>query len=310
MSRKPPPLPFKPRGAAAVATADPDAAESTVPSPAPGSVFAALAEEPGRLRSVPVDAVDPSPYQARRHFDPDELQRLADSIEENGLLQPPVVRPTDDGRYELIGGERRLRAVKLLGRAKIEVILEQDRDNAAAAVLSLLENTARTDLSAVEEARAFAALIDDFGLTHEMVAKRVGRSRSAVTNYLRLLTLPDEALKLIGDGTLSFAHGRALLYAEEHGVRRELARQAADQGLSTRQLEERAKATTQPPAPPRRKASENAARAALASELAEALSKATGLDYAVQASKKGFVFQVIATDEGEARALANRLATQ
>lgn len=300
MTKKPPPLP-KRRGSSTSPAAPPRTRE-------PGAVFSALAGS-DRLRTVPVEAIDPSPFQARRDFDADGLAALAASIEANGLLSPPIVRPTDAGRYELIGGERRLRAVKLLGRDELEVLLEQDVDDAAAAVLSLLENTARADLNAIEEARAYAALIEDLGLRHEDVAKSAGRSRSTVTNHLRLLELPDEALALISDGALSFAHGRALLTAQDHGVRRQLAKQASHEGWSSRQLESRARAANETANRPRAKKVLDVQRASFAKELAEKVTAGSGLDCKVQAGKRGYTFQFSATSTEEATMLGEALAT-
>jgi ParB family chromosome partitioning protein len=218
------------------------------------------------------------------------------------------VRPVEGGRYELIAGERRTRAVKLLGRAEIEVLLEADCDDAAAAVLSLLEKTARRDLNAIEEARAYAALIEDLGLTQEAVAKSAGRPRSTVANHLRLLTLPEEALALIASGALSFAHGRALLLAQDASVRRQLAKQAADEGWSTRQLETAARGANEQPNKPRAKPAADPQRASFAKDLAARVVAGSGLNCKVQVSGDGYAFQFTADTDDEAAVIANALA--
>lgn len=202
----------------------------------PGAVFSALADA-GRLRTVPITAIEPNPRQPRKRFDDDALQALADSISERGILQPPVVRPVADGRYELIAGERRWRASQLAGLAELDVLVKE-ADDTDALEDALMENTARADLSPVEEARAYELLIEDLGIARAELGRRVGRSRAAISNHLRLLELPDDALELVDAGELSFAHGRALLLVDGADQRLALARQAVQKGWSTRQLED------------------------------------------------------------------------
>ena len=150
-------------------------------------------DELQELRPVPVDMIDPSPNQPRRTFDEDSLMALAGSIRARGVLQPVLVRPTVSGRYELIAGERRWRAAKLAELTAIPAVVRR-HDDAASLEVALIENMAREDLNPVEEARACAALVEELGLTREDVGLRVGRSRVAVSNLIRLLDLPDEAL--------------------------------------------------------------------------------------------------------------------
>ena len=157
------------------------------------------------------------------------------------MLQPVLVRPLPGGTYELIAGERRWRAAQIAGLESVPAIVRPD-DDAASLELALIENMAREDLNPLEEARACAALVEELGLTRDEVGRRVGRSRVAVSNLLRLLDLPDLALMLIEDGSLSEGHGRALLMAPDHDARRRLAREAATKGWSVRQTEERARA--------------------------------------------------------------------
>ncbi len=210
---------------------------------------AILSATPGNegeeLRDLPVELITASPRQPRRHFEEDALARLAESLKARGVLQPVLVRPLLGGRFELIAGERRWRAARL---AELETIpaLVRARADAEALEIALIENMAREDLNPVEEARACAALVEELGLTRESVGQRVGRSRVAVSNLLRLLDLPDEALSLIEAGNLSEGHGRALLMAEDHGYRRRLARDAAEHGWSVRELEARARVAEEP----------------------------------------------------------------
>lgn len=192
------------------------------------------------LREVPVGSISPNPRQPRLRFDGDALNALAESLGERGVLQPVLVRPKPDGTYELIAGERRWRAAQIAGMGTIPALV-RPHDDAAALELALIENMAREDLNPVEEARACAALVEELGLTREQVGKRVGRGRVAVSNLMRLLDLPDEALELLEGGTLSEGHGRALLLAKDHAARRQLARVAAAEGWSVRSVEDRAR---------------------------------------------------------------------
>jgi ParB family chromosome partitioning protein len=206
----------------------------------------------GRLRELPLAEIAVNRRQPRRVFAADELEELAASIRALGVVQPVVVRPLQSApggeapgtalsvspghRYELIAGERRLRAAALAGLEYIPALV-RPADEIASLEIALAENVAREDLNSIEEAHAYASLVDEFGLTHERVAELVGRSRAAVTNVLRLLELPDDVLVLIEQGQLSEGHGRALLALPDHGQRRKVARLVASQGLSVRQAE-------------------------------------------------------------------------
>ena len=187
-------------------------------------------EREQELRELPIELIAPNARQPRRHFDEDALQALADSLGVRGILQPVLVRPVAGGTYELVAGERRWRAAKIAGLERVPALIRA-RDDAEAIELALIENVAREDLSPIEEARACAALVEELGLTREEVGRRIGRSRVAVSNLLRLLDLPDEVVELLQQGTLSEGHGRALLLAEDHGARSRLARSAARGGL-------------------------------------------------------------------------------
>jgi ParB family chromosome partitioning protein len=193
------------------------------------------------LRELPLELVKPNPQQPRRSFDEAALAELADSIRARGLLQPIVARPLPGGEYELLAGERRLRAARLAELETIPAMVRSAGDSERLD-LALAENMARVDLNPVEEARACAMLVDDLGLTKEEVGRRVGRSRVAISNLIRLLALPEEALELIENGSLSEGHGRAILTCKDHVRRRRLAFEARDQAWSVRETEQRARA--------------------------------------------------------------------
>jgi ParB family chromosome partitioning protein len=192
------------------------------------------------LRELAIESISPNPNQPRRRFDEESLQALAGSLGERGVLQPVLVRPRPGGTYELVAGERRWRAAQLAGLKRIPAIV-REREDSQALEVALIENMAREDLNPIDEARACAALVEELGLTREGVGKRVGRSRVAVSNLVRLLDLPDEAIELLERGVLSEGHGRAVLLAENHSARRSLAHAAANEGWSVRVTEERAR---------------------------------------------------------------------
>ena len=192
------------------------------------------------LRQIPLDLIDPNPHQPRQTFDEGSLQELADSIRARGVLQPVVVRPLAGGRYQLVAGERRLRAARIAELDMIPAVVRHTEDWEGLD-LALAENMAREDLNPVEEARACAMLVEDLGLTKEEVGRRVGRSRVAISNLIRLLALPEEVLELIEGGQLTEGHGRAILICKDHGRRRDLARSARDEGWSVRETERQAR---------------------------------------------------------------------
>jgi ParB family transcriptional regulator, chromosome partitioning protein len=202
-------------------------------------------EEAGELRELPIELVKPNPNQPRTKIDPEALAGLTSSIETNGIVQPLLVRPLPDGSYELIAGERRWRAAQAAGLEKVPAVV-RDQELAERLQVALIENMVREDLNPVDEARACAALVDELGLSKEELARRVGRSRPAVSNLIRLLDLPDEALELLESGELSEGHGKALLSADGNDVRRRLARDAARGGWSVRETENRAKLAGRP----------------------------------------------------------------
>jgi ParB family transcriptional regulator, chromosome partitioning protein len=194
----------------------------------------------GGYQELPVSTIQPNRYQPREHFGEEQLSALADSIREVGVLQPVLVRPADDG-YELIAGERRWRAARRAGLQAIPALI-RTTDDASALEHALVENVHRADLNALEEAAAYQQLIEDFGLTHEQVAARVGRSRVAITNTLRLLQLPPAIQKMIQDDTLKGGHARALLGTPDRAFQEQLARRVVSEGLSVRAVEDSVRA--------------------------------------------------------------------
>jgi ParB family chromosome partitioning protein len=267
--------------------------------------------EPSRkadLRELPVELVRPNPNQPRKRFDDDALAALADSLTARGVVQPILVRPLAGGTYELVAGERRWRAAQLAGLEAIPAIV-RDHDDAASLEVALIENMAREDLNPVEEARAVAALVEELGLTREQVGQRVGRSRVAISNLLRILDLPDETLELLESGALSEGHGRALLLAADHGTRRALGRTAASEGWSVRVLEAKARAAATAGAGPGRsgRAAVHPDQQAAVDEITAALGAALGADVRVRASGTRFKVELSFDNADDAIALAQRL---
>jgi len=259
----------------------------------------------GELRELPVGLIKPNPSQPRTNFDEEALAALAASIEASGVVQPLLVRPLPDGSYELVAGERRWRAAQQAGLERVPAVI-RDQAEAERLQAALIENMVREDLNPVEEAKACAALVDDLGLTKEELARRVGRSRPAVSNLIRLLELPDEALEMLESGDLSEGHGKALLGAQGNDVRRRLARDAARAGWSVRETEERVRLAGQPKAKPRRAPVDPDAIAALR-DVADALEEALGHEVTTRAKGEEIVAELRFDDVRDAHALARRL---
>ncbi len=188
------------------------------------------------LSEVPVEAIRPNPLQPRRSFDEESLEGLSDSIKELGVLQPVLVRELDDG-YELIAGERRLRAAKRAGLRSVPVVI-RTADDVSSLEQALVENLHRQDLNPLEEAAAYQQLIEDFSYTQEQVAQRVGRSRSAVTNLLRLFQLPPAVQRLVGEQLISAGHAKALLGHPDRAYQEALAKRTVAEALSVRDVEQ------------------------------------------------------------------------
>jgi ParB family chromosome partitioning protein len=269
---------------------------------------AAPRDDAQELREIPTDMIAPNPHQPRTDFDEEALLALAESIRVRGVLQPVLVRPLPAGTYELLAGERRWRAA---GLAELETIpaIVRHHDDAGSLEVALVENMARQDLNPVEEARACAALTEELGLSREEVGQRVGRSRVAVSNLIRLLDLPDEALELITSGQLSEGHGRALLTAPENADRRRLARHAVEGRWSVRELEARARGR-RPPAVAgrsRRPRGLHPDQEAAIIEINDMLEAALGRDVEVTATARGYRAHLSFESAAEALELARTL---
>jgi ParB family transcriptional regulator, chromosome partitioning protein len=257
------------------------------------------------LRELDVTQIEPNPDQPRVKFDAAALDALAGSIGSVGLLQPLIVRPIEDGRYELVAGERRWRAAQKAGIDRVPAVIrtspEDERLQAA-----LIENMVREDLNPVEEARACASLVDDLGISKEELARRVGRSRAAISNLIRLLDLPDSALTLLERGELTEGHGRAILQVDDQDRRARLAKRAAAEGWSVRDTERRAGEG------PRRKKTITGGRIsaeerAAMSEAEDLLGSALGRDVKVRRAGDGLKAELRFDDLGELESLAKRL---
>ena len=224
------------------------------------------------LLHLPVETIHPNPRQPRKRFEPEAASGLAASIRLQGVLQPIVVRPREDGGYELIAGERRWRAARAAGNPTVPALVKKvgDRDSL---LLGLVENVAREQLSPVEEARAYASLVDEFELSLSDVSERVGRSKSAVSNRLRLLELPEEVLWMLARGDLTEGHARAVLSVPDDEARKRLARRIMKDGMTVRSAERAA----QDGGARRRPRRKHLLDPALAERAAKAATKLTGL---------------------------------
>lgn len=216
--------------------------DALLPAGGPKPAVPGLALEP---HQIPVDQVRPNRYQPRTEFAEDDLSQLADSIKQHGVLQPIVVRRKGDGSFELIAGERRLRASKLAGLKQIPAIIRNSSDEQAL-VLALMENLQREDLNPMEAARAYHRMMQEFGLTQEGIAQQLGRERSSIANIARLIHLPNEIQQLVESGRLSTGHAKVLLGITKADLQLKLARQIVAQQLSVRQAERLADGQTRP----------------------------------------------------------------
>ena len=210
---------------------------------------AVKAESSGSLY-LPISQVESCSSQPRKHFDPESLQELADSITEHGIIQPLTVRRLASGYYQIIAGERRWRAAKAAGLDQVPAVIIE-ADDRKVMELGLIENLQREDLNPVEEAQGYQVLMQDYGLTQEQVAQRMGKSRPAITNMLRLLALPEEVLALVEEEQLSAGHARAILAAPTADLQRQAAKQVMEHQLSVRQTEALIKALQKGEKPPK-----------------------------------------------------------
>ena len=288
------------------------AAQGSSPTRAIGRGLAAILSE-GReaadgLREVPVELVRPNPRQPRRRVGGEALLALAESIRSRGILQPIVVTPVAGGAYELVAGERRLRAAAIAGLERVPAIV-RDAGDADRLELALVENMAREDLNPIDEARACATLVEDLGLTKEELGRRVGRSRVAVSNLIRLLELPDDVLTMIESGELSEGHGRALLLCRDHAARLPLAQEARARGWSVRETERRARAADGHPRGRRfaRAAPTDPDLAAAVGAAEDALSAALGREVHVRPRGGSFRVELDLDDLREGVEIAERI---
>jgi len=257
--------------------------------------------EPGapELIELSVDVVHPNPRQPRKRFDGEAGSGLAESIRAQGVIQPLLVRPRTAGGYEIVAGERRWRAAREAGRPTVPAVVREtdDRDTL---LLGLIENVAREQLSPVEEARAYAVLIDEFSLSLGDVAERVGRSKPSVSNRIRLLDLPDDVLGMVERGQLTEGHARAVLAVPDHEGRRRLAREIVQKGLSVRVAEQRAKWAGAKQKP---RVRATPVDPALAARVRDALERITGFHAKVTSGRVELVF----ADEHELEEIAEAL---
>ena len=265
----------------------------------------ASGDEVGDLCELRIDLIKPNPNQPRKRFDAESLGGLASSIEASGIVQPLLVRPLPDGSYELIAGERRWRAAQQAGLEKVPAIVRES-ERAERLQVALIENVVREDLNPIDEARACAALVDDLGLSKEELARRIGRSRPAVSNLIRLLELPDEALALLEHGELTEGHGKALLGIRGNDVRRRLAREAAKGGWSVRETENRVRLASQPNRRPR-PAPVDAERQAALREVGDELELGLGHEVRVRPRGEEVVVEIHLADLSATIELARRL---
>jgi ParB family transcriptional regulator, chromosome partitioning protein len=248
------------------------------------------------LLDLPVDVIHPNPRQPRKRFDGEAGSGLAESIRTQGVIQPLLVRPRTAGGYEIVAGERRWRAAREAGRATVPAVV-RETDDRETLLLGLVENVAREQLTAVEEARAYAVLIDEFALALGDVADRVGRSKPSVSNRIRLLELPDDVLGMVERGQLSEGHARAVLAVPDHEGRRRLAREIVQKGLSVRVAEQRAKWAGAKQKP---RVRATPVDPALAARVRDALQRITGFHAKVAAGRVELVF----ADEHELEEIA------
>ena len=266
--------------------------------------FEEVSQEKGPYQLLPLHRVEPNPRQPRQDFDEVELQALADSIALHGLIQPLTVRETGNGYYQIVAGERRWRASRMAGLQEVPaVIIEADEQKTME--LALIENLQRQDLNPIEEALGYQSLIKEYGMTQEEAATRVGKSRPAVANALRLLALPDEVLEMVRSGSLSAGHARALLPLPTVKLQLEIANKVINLNLSVRQTEVLCKNLTKPTMPVR----EQQLRVNYVAECEKALSKQLGRGVKIVNGKKKGRFELEFYGQEDLQVLLEALMT-
>ncbi len=248
---------------------------------------------------IPVADIRPNPLQPRRTFDEDALRELADSIGKHGLLQPVVVSRAPEGGFHLIAGERRFRAVKLLGLETVPAVVREAESDADQLALALIENVQREDLTPIEEARAYHHLRTELGLSQEKIAEQVGKERSTIANFLRLLQLPLEIQERVDSGSLSAGHARAIAGIDDREAQLTMADKVLAEGWSVRELEKRLR----PPAPRKRSRADDPETEAAA----DRLSKSLGAAVEIKRRRRGGVIRIAFSSEQELIRLFERL---
>jgi ParB family chromosome partitioning protein len=251
------------------------------------------------VSEIEIRLIDPNPKQPRREFDSEKLGELADSIREHGLVQPIVVRPKGDARYEIVAGERRWRAAQLAGLTKVPALVREFTEQESMEI-ALIENLQREDLNPLEEAEAYRLLLDQFGLTQEELARRLGKSRPQISNTLRLLQLSAPVRSLVQGGQLSMGHAKVLLGVEDAGLQLQLAELVIAKGLSVRDLEALIARATQEEAPKRQRSNLSVEMRAVESRLREHFGTPVRLQYANEKGKLEITFY---GEEGLSRVL-------
>lgn len=260
-------------------------------------------EEKGGVTMLRIADIEPRRGQPRKVFEPETLSQLADSIAANGVIQPIIVRKAKGGFYEIIAGERRWRASKMAGLTEVPVVI-MDTDDRKTAELSLIENIQRENLNPVEEANAYKILLQNFDLTQETLAKRVGKSRSAITNAMRLLELPPEVLKMLSDGEVSAGHARAILGLVDKSQTVEVAETVATKGLSVRATEELVRKLNSATAKPAVEiVKEDEGEVNYLSELEKELRKKFGRKVKIFCGKKAKRIEIEFSDDNDLQAL-------
>lgn len=262
-------------------------------------------ENAAELRELPLDVIRPNPDQPRSSLDPEAIRKLAKSVDTAGVVQPVVVRPLANGTYELVAGERRWRAAREAGLERIPAVV-RDQEETERLQTALIENMAREDLNPVDAARGCAALVEELGLTKEELARRLGRSRAAISNLVRLLDLPDDVLQLLRSGELTEGHGRAILQLRGVDARRRLAREAAARAWSVRETERHAQrlGSAKGSAPHRSRRPEFDP-----TDAEDALETALGHDVKVRATRNGIRAELVFANLDELLAFARRLGS-
>lgn len=268
------------------------------------ALFTDTGSETGSVGRIRISEIEPDLSQPRKDFNEDALAELARSIEAHGVLQPLLIRPTASGMYRIVAGERRWRAARMAGLSEVPAVV-RELSEAEAAQVALVENLQREDLNAIEEARGFQQLTEKYNLTQEQIADAVGKSRPAVTNALRLLSLPGEIVKLVETGDLSAGHAKAILSAEEKN-RAALAKRIVSEGLSVREAEKLASKKEKPP----KQAPAAFPKNSWYKEMEIALTQETGRPVKITEGKKGGVLEIPFYNKQELAEICERLANR